>query len=117
MEDRGGSHIDTLLRTEVSYIRDEKLSGMRRTYYVLLPVEDNGKSTTYVPVDAPKSPIRKLLTEEQIREVIHISMNETTDWIDNNKIHQEFSYTLSIAAKDVPQYIRTCIKEDAKAPV
>lgn len=154
----------------VDDIRDEKFSGMRRTYYVLLPVEDNGKSTTYVPVDAPKSPIRKLLTEEQIREVIHISMNETTDWIDNNnvrksafteilrsddisrilslmvclykrrekvlsqgkkfpvvderimteaerKIHQEFSYTLSIAAKDVPQYIRTCIKEDAKAPV
>lgn len=149
----------------VDDIRDENFSGMNRTYYVLLPMEDNGRTTTYVPVDAPKSPIRKLLTEEQIREVIHLSMNEKTDWIDNNnvrksafteilrsddisrilslivclyerretvlsqgkkfpvvderimteaerKIHQEFSYTLSISEKDVPQYIRTCITEE-----
>ena len=37
----------------VDDIRDEKFSGMNRTYYVLLPMENNGKSTTYVPVDAP----------------------------------------------------------------
>lgn len=151
----------------VDDIRDEKFSGLIRTYYVLLPMGNNGKSTTYVPVDAPKSPIRELLTEEQIREVIHVSMNEKTDWIDNNnvrksvfteilrsddmskilslivclynrretvlsqgkkfpvvderimteaerKIHQEFSYTLSISEKDVPQYIKMCIAESKK---
>ena len=150
----------------VDDIRDEEFSGMNRTYYVLLPMENNGKSTTYVPVDAPKSPIRKLLTEEQIKEVIQVSMNETTDWIDNNnvrksayteilrsddisrilslivclykrresvlsqgkkfpvvderimteaerKIHQEFSYTLSISEKDVPRYIKMCIMDVA----
>lgn len=151
----------------VDDIRDEKFSGLIRTYYVLLPMGNNGKSTTYVPVDAPKSPIRELLSEEQIREVIHVSMNEKTDWIDNNnvrksvfteilrsddmskilslivclynrretvlsqgkkfpvvderimaeaerKIHQEFSYTLSISEKDVPQYIKMCIAESKK---
>ena len=151
----------------VDDIRDEKFSGLIRTYYVLLPLGNNGKSTTYVPVDAPKSPIRELLSEEQIREVIHVSMNEKTDWIDNNnvrksvfteilrsddmskilslivclynrretvlsqgkkfpvvderimaeaerKIHQEFSYTLSISEKDVPQYIKMCIAESKK---
>lgn len=88
----------------VEDIRDEKFSGKNRTYYVILPMENNGKSTTYVPVDAPKNPLRKLLTEEQIQEVIRESTKEETEWIDNNNLRKA-AFTEILRSDDISRIL------------
>lgn len=143
---------------QIDDIRNENFTGDERLYYVMHPVNHNGRSVIYVPVDAKKSPIRSVLSEKEINQVIIDSKNEDIEWIDNNnlrkasfneilhsdnisriiamiailhrrkekimtngkkmpvvdekimndaekKVHEEFSYVLSIEEEEVPGYI------------
>lgn len=143
---------------QIDDIRNVNFTGDERLYYVMHPVNHNGRSVIYVPVDAKKSPIRSVLSEKEINQVIIDSKNEDIEWIDNNnlrkasfneilhsdnisriiamiailhrrkekimtngkkmpvvderimndaekKVHEEFSYVLSIEEEEVPGYI------------
>lgn len=73
---------------QIDDIRQENFTGELRQYYVMHPVNHNGRSVIYVPVDAKKSPIRNVLSEEEINEVIINSINENIEWIDNNNLRK-----------------------------
>lgn len=143
---------------KVEDIRDENLTGDRKKYYILHPVEAKMSSILYIPVDASNKRVRKLLSEEEIRTLIQDSRNEQVEWIENHtlrktvyqeilfsdntcrimamivclyhhreevlrrgkkfsvadeelleeaqkKIHQEFSYALSMKEEEIPMYI------------
>lgn len=149
---------------QIDDIREETFTEKARTYYVLHPLAEASGSTLYVPIDSPKSPLRMLLTEEEIHRSIAESLKENIIWIDNNnmrkaafneilrsdsisqiialiillhnrkeeltacgrkfsvtdnrildeaqkRIHQEFSYALSIKEDDVPHYIFEQVKK------
>lgn len=140
-------------------IREEKLTGQKRTYYIMHPLSDNNSTTTiYVPVDTDKVRLRKLAGKDEIIDIIRHSTTERIEWIDNTnlrkaayseilrggdtsriialitvlhikkervteagkkfsafdekilhdaekKIHQEFSYALSMQENEIPKFI------------
>lgn len=73
---------------EIADIRRETFGGAERTYYVIHPV-DGEESTIYCPVDNEKAPIRKLLTAEQIQELIRIMPDTEMKWIENDQLRRE----------------------------
>lgn len=73
---------------QIDDIRQENFTGEDRMYYVMHPVNHNGRSVIYVPTDAKKSPIRSVLSEEEINKVIIDSRNENIEWIDNNNLRK-----------------------------
>ena len=73
---------------QIDDIRNENFTGDERLYYVMHPVNHNGRSVIYVPVDAKKSPIRSVLSEKEINQVIIDSKNEDIEWIDNNNLRK-----------------------------
>ena len=50
---------------------------------------DGEESTIYCPVDNEKAPIRKLLTAEQIQELIRIMPDTEMKWIENDQRRRE----------------------------
>ena len=64
-------------------IRSESFSGTARDYYVLLP-ESDPKATIFCPVDAPPSRIRRLLSREEVFELVHMLPEEGVPWIEGD---------------------------------
>lgn len=55
---------------KIDDIRDKKFQDLaKRTYYILHPVSGN-KSTVYVPVDTQKVHLRKMMTRDEIIDLI-----------------------------------------------
>ena len=61
-----------------------------REYYVLTPVRD-GRTTLYVPVDnmALQAKMRRLLSPEELKELVRSLPEEDAPWIADEKIRQE----------------------------
>ncbi len=75
---------------KIEDIREECFSaaGPKR-YYILKPVYENGRSTIYLPVENLKVKLRKLLSTEDIYELIHSVTLTNTLWVDNDAQRQE----------------------------
>lgn len=70
-------------------IREEKLTGQKRTYYIMHPLSDNNSTTTiYVPVDTDKVRLRKLAGKDEIIDIIRHSTTERIEWIDNTNLRK-----------------------------
>lgn len=70
-------------------IREEKLTGKKRTYYIMHPVSENNQSTTiYVPVDTDKIRLRKLMDKDEIIDIIRHSAAEEIEWVDNANLRK-----------------------------
>lgn len=69
-------------------IRPEQFGDEKRVYYVLKP-DDNESSTIYCPVDCCKINIRRLLSVEEIRDLIHTMPDSRMEWIDNDQQRKE----------------------------
>lgn len=63
-------------------IRKENFRGMPEMYYVLQPI--NERTTIYCPVESDKLKIRKLLTREEIDELISTMPLRENIWIEND---------------------------------
>ena len=63
-------------------IRKENFRGAPEMYYVLQPI--NEKTTIFCPVESDKLKIRKLLTREEIDELIGSMPNRENIWIEND---------------------------------
>ena len=86
---------------------DEKIfGGVKRTYYVLKPVGDNG-TTIFVPTDNEVllKKIRKLLSEAEINALIDSMPNEETIWIANESERRE-CYNKILASGDHLELIK-----------
>lgn len=69
-------------------IRPEKFGEEKRVYYILKP-DDNENSTIYCPVDCNKVNIRRLLSIQEVRDLIKIMPDTQMEWIENDQQRKE----------------------------
>lgn len=82
---------------KITNITEQKFNGSANRYYILQPLH-NPSSTIYVPMDNEKlmSKMRRILTEEEIYELIKAMPDENTSWIENkNERNERFRSILS----------------------
>lgn len=74
----------------ISDIQKEDFDGKEKTYYILTPVTDL-KSTIFVPVDNEKliSKMKKILSAEEIMELIKSIPAQDNIWIENINLRRE----------------------------
>ena len=60
-----------------------------REFYVLRPVYENEKTLIYVPIDSEKIKLRKLLTKNDIKNIISTLPGCETVWIENELQRKE----------------------------
>lgn len=74
----------------IAGVEEKTISGTRRSYYVLKPVNDNG-ATIFAPTDNAHvlKKMRKLLTEKEIRKLIDSMPEENALWIENDNERKE----------------------------
>ena len=69
-------------------MQQRKLDGKDVLYYVLKPLDDKTE-IIYCPVNNNKVNIRKLMTTEEIYELIHTMPETETEWIENDQKRKE----------------------------
>lgn len=74
----------------IDEISEKDFSGEPKEYYVLRPVSDN-RNTYYVPVENKNltAQMRKLLTREQVDELISVMPDENYIWIEDENTRKE----------------------------
>lgn len=71
-------------------VRIEKFSKLPdKMYYILNPIYEQSQSRIYVPVDSEKIQLRKLLSMEDIQQLIHSIDLDTHLWVNNDSKRQE----------------------------
>lgn len=75
-----------------------------RKYYILKPVYMTG-STVYVPVDAAKESIRRILSSEEAKELIHVIPDIPLITITNDKMLEQ-EYRGCIRSNNCKEWIR-----------
>lgn len=75
---------------EIEAIEEKEFFGEKRMYYVMRQVYQNA-STIYIPVDNENlvSKMRKVLSEEEIKQLILGMPEEKTKWIANDAVRKE----------------------------
>lgn len=86
---------DTVMHPTSGVCTIEEIKEMRfgfgesKLYYLLKPVYDQQASIIYVPVDTDKVHFRKLLSKEDICDMIHEISFEAPLWVENNAARKE----------------------------
>ncbi len=74
----------------IDSITEESFGGtMPRKYYVLKTVYDSSQTVIHLPVDSDKVKLRKLLTQEDIKEIIRSVSVKEPFWVDNSVQRKE----------------------------
>ncbi|MBE5937802.1 MAG: CarD family transcriptional regulator [Lachnospiraceae bacterium] len=75
---------------KIEEIGERDFTGVKRVYYVMRPVYQSS-STIYVPIDNEMSVSRmkKILSVEEIKELICNMPQENTKWIENDSVRKE----------------------------
>lgn len=75
---------------QIKDITKRSFKGKEVEYYVLKPVFVQG-STVYVPVDNPElnAKMKKILSAEEIIDLIHNMPNQQLPWIENDNLRKE----------------------------
>lgn len=82
---------------EITGIEEKSISGVKRKYFVLKPVRDNG-STIFAPTDNEQvlKKMRRLLSAEEINTLIDSMAKEEAAWIANESQRKDvFRATLA----------------------
>lgn len=96
-------------------ITEQKFNFETKTYYVLRP-HNNCSSSIYVPVDNEKliSKMRRILSKEEISELIKVMPDANDEWIENkNERNEQFRSILSSGNRyDIIKLIKTIYKHN-----
>lgn len=84
-------------------VRPERFQKKEVLYYVLKPVYD-GNSTIYSPVENQQK-IRKVLSAEEIYQLIQIMPDTETEWVENEQLRKE-KYNQILRQGDHKQLIK-----------
>ncbi len=98
-------------------IRPEKFGAEEVLYYILKPVYHE-RSTIYCPVDNEKIKIRKLLSKQEVYDLIQLMPDAETQWIDNEQQRKlQFNNLLKSGShEDLVRLIKTIyLNRDEKA--
>lgn len=90
----------------IECIEEKSVAGAKKNYYVLKPVNDRG-STIFAPTDNAHvlKKMRRLLTKDEIIELIDSMPDENTAWINNDNDRKEY-YKQVLAGGDRVELIR-----------
>ena len=87
---------DTILygthsKCKITDITEQKFNGSTNKYYILQPLH-NASSTIYVPMDNEKliAKMRRILSEEEIYELIKAMPDKNGAWIENKNERNEY---------------------------
>ena len=80
-------------------IRMEKLAGEERKYYILNPENNTSTTTVYVPVGSHKLKLKKVLSKQEIYDLIHSITLEDSIWIEDERQRKDF-YTQALRDGD-----------------
>ena len=70
--------------------------GQPRPYYVLHPTMEKGSSTVYMPTDRGDTVLRRLLSRQDILDLIHCSGEYAGSWVEDSHLRKDaFSKILS----------------------
>lgn len=91
---------------KITEITEKEFMGAKKEYYVLKPVSDPA-ATLFAPVNNQKieAKMRRILSEEEIYELIETMPYEEANWIDNENERKE-KYKQIIASGDRTELIR-----------
>lgn len=91
---------------QVAAIEEKNLMGTKKEYLILKPLNSD-KSTFYVPVDNENllSKMKKVLSEDEINQLIDSAANEKVVWINNERERKE-QYRQIIADGNHSELIR-----------
>ena len=73
---------------EIEDIRDERISGEKKSYYILKPVYISG-SKIYAPVGVSEVRMRALITKDEAMALIDSMPDEETIWIEDDSARKE----------------------------
>lgn len=73
---------------EIEDIRDERISGEKKSYYILKPVYISG-SKIYAPVGVSEGRMRALITKDEAMALIDSMPDEETIWIEDDSARKE----------------------------
>lgn len=92
---------------QIAGIEEKKVGGAKKNYFVLKPVNENG-STFFVPTDNEHAlkKMRRILSEEEIRTLIHSIQNTDALWIKNDNDRKEH-YRKILTNGDHAELIKT----------
>ena len=86
-------------------ITEKDFMGAKKEYYVLKPMNDKG-ATLFAPVTAKDSgKMRRILSKEEIYELVNGMPKEDTSWIKNDNLRKE-TYKRTIAEGDHTKLIK-----------
>lgn len=87
-------------------ITEKDFMGTKKEYYVLKPMNDTA-ATLFAPVNSEKAggKMRRILTEEEIHELIESMPHKEANWIQNENERKE-SYKRIIASGDRVELIK-----------
>lgn len=76
---------------KITDITEQKFNGSTNKYYILQPLH-NASSTIYVPMDNEKliAKMRRILSEEEIYELIKAMPDKNGAWIENKNERNEY---------------------------
>lgn len=69
-------------------IKKENYFGKEKDYYVLQPVYTNN-STILTPIDNDKVKLKRILTVDEVHDLIKLMSEETSEWIENDSMRKE----------------------------
>lgn len=79
--------------------------GVKRNYYVLKPAADKSSTTVYLPVERGDETLRRLLSRQDILNMIHSSTECENPWIADSKQRKE-AFQRILSEGDYPRIIR-----------
>lgn len=85
---------------KITEVVQKEIGGKTADYFVLRPVYDHS-ATIFVPIDNPKlmSRMRKVMSSDEVYDLIHSMPDEETIWIENESERKE-KYKSIIAGGD-----------------
>ena len=72
----------------VADIRPENFYGEEKLYYVMIPFTDKN-ARVFCPVDGSGTPIRRLLSKDEIYDLIREMPDLRMEWIENKQLRRE----------------------------
>lgn len=79
--------------------------GARRDYYILKPAADKSSSTVYLPVERGDAMLRRLLSRQDIVDMIHQSAQWDDPWVADSKQRKD-AFLRILSEGDYPRIIR-----------
>ncbi|WP_188206986.1 CarD family transcriptional regulator [Alkalibacillus aidingensis] len=98
----------------VDDICDKNLFGMKKTYYILHPLENNHQLTINTPIDNDQISMLQLVNQQEAEKILHSFNSDGYDWIERPNLRtQHFTKTLDTGDRmKVAKVVNTLLRKN-----